>query len=102
VSQITLQFELNREIDAAAQDVQSAINAASSTLPRNLPYTPVYSKVNPADAPMLTLALTSPTISLVQMGDLVDTPIAQRLSEVTGVGHVLGSGRPQARDPHSS
>jgi len=92
VSQITLQFELNREIDAAAQDVQSAINAAGSTLPRSLPYPPVYSKVNPADAPVLTLALTSPTISLRQMSDLADTLIAQRLSEVTGVGHVSVQG----------
>ena len=92
VSQITLQFELNREIDAAAQDVQSAINAAGSTLPRNLPYPPVYSKVNPADAPVLTLALTSPVISLRQMSDLADTLIAQRLSEVTGVGHVSVQG----------
>jgi multidrug efflux pump len=92
VSQITLQFELNREIDAAAQDVQSAINAAGSTLPRNLPYPPVYSKVNPAAAPVLTLALTSPVISLRQMSDLADTLIAQRLSEVTGVGHVSVQG----------
>jgi multidrug efflux pump len=92
VSQITLQFELNREIDAAAQDVQSAINAAGSTLPRNLPYPPVYSKVNPADAPVLTLALTSGVISLRQMSDLADTLIAQRLSEVTGVGHVSVQG----------
>ncbi len=61
ISQITLQFDLNRDIDAAAQDVQAAINAAGSTLPRNLPYPPVYSKVNPADAPIVTLALTSPT-----------------------------------------
>ena len=60
ISQITLQFALNRDIDAAAQDVQSAINAAGSTLPRNLPYPPTYAKVNPADAPIVTLALTSP------------------------------------------
>jgi multidrug efflux pump len=92
VSQITLQFELSRDIDAAGQDVQSAINAAGSTLPRNLPYPPVYSKVNPADAPVLTLALTSPTISLRQMSDLADTLIAQRLSEVSGVGHVSVQG----------
>jgi multidrug efflux pump len=92
VSQVTLQFDLNRDIDAAAQDVQSAINAAGSTLPRNLPYPPVYSKVNPADAPVLTLAMTSPTISLRQMSDLADTLIAQRLSEVTGVGHVSVQG----------
>jgi multidrug efflux pump len=92
VSQVTLQLELNRDIDAAAQDVQAAINAAGSTLPRNLPYPPVYSKVNPADAPVLTLALTSPTVSLRQMSDLADTLIAQRLSEVTGVGHVSVQG----------
>jgi multidrug efflux pump len=92
ISQITLQFDLNRDIDAGAQDVQSAINAAGSTLPRNLPYPPVYSKVNPADVPVLTLALTSPTISLRQMSDLADTLIGQRLSEVTGVGHVSVQG----------
>jgi multidrug efflux pump len=92
ISQITLQFDLNRDIDAAAQDVQSAINAAGSTLPRNLPYPPVYSKVNPASAPVLTLALSSTTISLRQMSDLADTLIAQRLSEVSGVGHVSVQG----------
>src|SRR5579862_6981364 len=92
ISQITLQFELTREIDSAAQDIQSAINAAGSTLPRNLPYPPVYSKVNPADAPVMTLALTSPTISLRQMSDLADTLMAQRLSEVSGVGHVSVQG----------
>jgi multidrug efflux pump len=92
ISQITLQFDLNRDIDGAAQDLQSAINAAGATLPRNLPYPPVYSKVNPADAPVMTLALTSPTISVRQMSDLADTMIAQRLSEVTGVGHVSVQG----------
>jgi len=92
ISQITLQFDLNRDIDAAAQDVQAAINAAGSTLPRNLPYPPTYSKVNPADAPIITLALTSDTISLRQMSDLADTLLAQRLSEVTGVGHVSVQG----------
>jgi len=59
ISQITLQFDLGRDIDAAAQDVQAAINAAGSTLPKNLPYPPTYSKVNPADAPIVTLAMTS-------------------------------------------
>ncbi len=88
ISQVTLQFDLGRDIDAAAQDVQAAINAAGSTLPRNLPYPPTYSKVNPADAPIVTLALTSQTISLRQLSDLADTLLAQRLSEVTGVGHV--------------
>jgi multidrug efflux pump len=93
ISQITLQFDLNRDIDAAAQDVQSAINAAASTLPRNLPYPPVYSKVNPADAPIMTLALTSSTIALREMSDLADTLMAQRLAEVSGVGAVSVQGR---------
>ena len=99
ISQITLQFELSREIDAAAQDVQAAINAAGSTLPRNLPYPPTYSKVNPADAPIITLALTSETIALRQLSDLADTLMAQRLSEVSGVGRVSVQGgiRPAVR-----
>jgi multidrug efflux pump len=99
ISQITLQFELNRDIDAAAQDVQSAINAAGSTLPRNLPYPPIYSKVNPADVPIVTLALTSDTIALRQLSDIADTLLAQRLSEVTGVGRVSVEGgiRPAVR-----
>jgi multidrug efflux pump len=99
ISQITLQFDLNRDIDGAAQDVQAAINAAGSTLPRNLPYPPVYSKVNPADAPIVTVALTSKTISLRQMSDLADTMIAQRLSQITGVGRVSVQGglRPAVR-----
>ncbi len=92
ISQITLQFELTRDIDAAAQDVQAAINAAGSVLPRTLPYPPTYSKVNPADAPIMTLALTSDTIALRQLSDLADTLMAQRLSEVTGVGHVSVEG----------
>jgi len=99
ISQITLQFELNRDIDGAAQDVQAAINAAGSTLPRNLPYPPTYSKVNPADAPIVTLAITSQTISLRQLSDLADTLLAQRLSQVSGVGHVSVEGgiRPAIR-----
>jgi multidrug efflux pump len=99
ISQITLQFDLNRDIDAAAQDVQSAINAAGSTLPRNLPYPPLYSKVNPADAPVITLALTSQTIDLRALSDMADTIMAPRLSEVTGVGHVSVQGgiRPAIR-----
>ena len=92
VSQITLQFDLARDIDAAAQDVQSAINAAGSTLPRNLPYPPVYAKVNPADAPILTIALTSATITQREMSDLADTLIAQRLAEISGVGRVSVQG----------
>jgi multidrug efflux pump len=99
ISQVTLQFDLNRDIDAAAQDVQAAINAAGSTLPRNLPYPPTYAKVNPADAPIVTLALTSETTSLRQLSDLADTLIGQRLSQVTGVGHVSIEGgiRPAVR-----
>jgi multidrug efflux pump len=92
ISQITLQFDLNRDIDGAAQDVQSAINAARSTLPQNLSYPPTYSKVNPADTPIVTLALTSDTVSIRQLSDLADTLLAQRLSEVTGVGRVSVQG----------
>ena len=92
ISQITLQFDLNRDIDSAAQDVQAAINAAGSTLPRNLPYPPTYSKVNPADAPIVTLALTSGTVPLRDLSDLADTMMAQRLSELTGVGRVTVQG----------
>jgi len=88
LSRITMQFNLDRDIDAAAQDVQAAINAAGSTLPKNLPYPPTYSKVNPADTPIVTLALTSDTLSLRSLSDLADTLLAQRLSSVSGVGHV--------------
>ncbi len=98
-SQITLQFDLDRDIDAAAQDVQSAINAAASTLPRNLPYPPVYAKVNPADTPIVTLTLRSQISTLREMSDLADTQIAPRLSEVSGVGRVMVEGgvRPAIR-----
>jgi len=99
ISQITLQFDLSRDIDAAAQDVQSAISAAGSTLPRNLPYPPLYSKVNPADVPIITVALTSKTTDLRALSDMADTIMAPRLSEVTGVGHVSVQGgiRPAVR-----
>ena len=99
LSQITLQFDLDRDIDAASQDVQSAINAASSTLPRNLPYPPVYSKVNPADAPIVTLALTSDTAPLRTLSDFADTLIMPRLAEINGVGRVAiqGGVRPAVR-----
>ena len=88
ISQITLQFSLDRDIDAAAQDVQAAITAAGSTLPRTLPYPPLYAKVNPADTAIVTLALTSDTIALRQLSDIADTLISQRLASVSGVGHV--------------
>src|SRR3954452_24319620 len=81
ISQITLQFDLTRDMDAAAQDVQAAINAAGSTLPLNLPYPPTYSHVNPADSPIMTLAVTSPAISVRQLSDLTDSLLTQRLSE---------------------
>ena len=99
ISQTTLQFELSRDIDAAAQDVQAAINASASVLPRNLPYPPVYSKVNPADSPIITLAIRSDTISLRALSDIADTLLAQRLSELTGVGRVTVQGniRPAIR-----
>jgi multidrug efflux pump len=99
LSQVTLQFNLDRDIDAAAQDVQSAINAAASTLPRNLPYPPVYSKVNPADTPVLTLALTSRSVPLRDLSDVADTLLAPRLSQVSGIGHVSVEGniRPAIR-----
>jgi multidrug efflux pump len=99
ISQITLQFDLDRDIDGAAQDVQAAINAAGSSLPRNLPYPPTYSKVNPADTAVITVALTSDTVSIRAMSDLADTLLAQRLAEVNGVGHVSVQGgvRPAIR-----
>ena len=99
VSQITLQFDLSRDIDAAAQDVQAGINAAASPLPRTLPSPPVDSKVNPADSPIITLALTSNSISLRQLSDLADSLLAQRLSELPGVGRVTVEGniRPAIR-----
>lgn len=99
VSSISLQFDLNRDIDGATQDVQAAINAAAGVLPKNLPYPPVYAKVNPADAPVMTLALTSDTISLRAMSDISDTLLAQRLSQITGVGRVavLGGLKPAVR-----
>jgi multidrug efflux pump len=99
ISQVTLQFDLNRDIDAAAQDVQSAINAAGSTLPRTLPYPPLYSKINPADAAIITLALTSDTVTVRTLSDIADTIMSPRLSELTGVGHVTVQGgiRPAVR-----
>jgi multidrug efflux pump len=100
LSQITMQFNLGRDIDAAAQDVQSAINAAGSTLPRNLPYPPTYSKVNPADTAIVTLALTSDSVSMRDLSDLADTLIGQRLSTVTGAGHVSVEGG--IRPPYAS
>lgn len=99
VSQISLQFDLNRDIDGATQDVQAAINAAAGVLPKTLPYPPTYAKVNPADAPVMTVALRSDTISLRAMSDIADTLLAQRLSQISGVGRVsvLGGLKPAVR-----
>src|ERR1700740_1406107 len=82
---IVLQFDLNRNIDAAARDVQAAINAARSQLPSYLPGNPSYRKVNPADAPILILALTSDTITLPKMYDAADSILSQKLAQVDGV-----------------
>jgi multidrug efflux pump len=91
-SVIVLQFNLSLNIDVAEQEVQSAINASQSYLPSNLPAPPVYSKTNPADAPVLTLAITSDSVPLSQVEDLVDTRLAPKLSQLNGVGLVSISG----------
>jgi multidrug efflux pump len=98
-SVITLQFSLGLSLDVAEQEVQAAINGATTFLPRDLPNPPVYSKVNPADAPILTLALTSETIPLSQVEDFADTRFAQKISQLSGVGLVSISGgqRPAVR-----
>ena len=96
---ITLQFDLNRDIDAAARDVQAAINAARGNLPSNLPNNPSYRKVNPADSPIFMLALTSPVLTRGQMYDAASTIMAQKLAQVSGVGQVTvgGSSLPGVR-----
>jgi multidrug efflux pump len=91
-SQITLQFALDRNIDAAEQDVQAAINAASNLLPRGLPSPPTYSKSNPADTPILTLAVSSESLPLDQVDDYADSILAQKISQVAGVGLVTING----------
>src|SRR2546422_4961116 len=91
-SLITLQFTLDLNIDVAEQEVQAAINAATSFLPTDLPNPPIYSKTNPADAPVLTLALTSKTLPLSKVEDLADTRLAQKISQLPGVGLVSISG----------
>jgi multidrug efflux pump len=105
-SVINLRFALDVELEIAEQTVQAAINAAASFLPGDLPTPPIYNKVNPADAPILTLAVTSATLPLTAVQDLVETRLSQKLSQVTGVGLVTLSGgqRPSVRvqvDPHA-
>ncbi len=96
---IAMQFDLNRNIDAAARDVQASINAARSQLPANLPSNPTYRKVNPADSPILLLGLTSETQTVPQMYDAADSILAQKLAQVNGVGQVFvwGSAQPAVR-----
>jgi multidrug efflux pump len=98
-TRITLQFDLDRDIDGAARDVQAAINAARSLLPSGLPSNPTYRKVNPADAPILILALTSDTMTKGQLYDAASTILAQKLSQIKGVGQVNvgGSSLPAVR-----
>jgi len=105
-SQVTLQFDLDRSIDAAQQDVQAAINAASSLLPAQLPTPPTYSKSNPADQPILTIAISSDVLPLDQVDDFADSILAQKISQVSGVGLVTinGGQKPAVRvqvDPQS-
>jgi len=89
---VILQFNLDQNIDVAEQEVQAAINAATTYLPKDLPNPPIYSKVNPADAPILTLALTSDSLPLTKVEDLADTTLAQKISQLPGVGLVSISG----------
>ena len=99
ISAITMQFVLDRDIDSIGQDVQAAVNAAGASLPSGLPYPPVYKKVNPADQPVLILALTSETQPITKVQDVADTVLAQKLSEVSGVGAVMiqGGQKPAVR-----
>ena len=90
---VTIQFDLNRNIDAAANDVQAAINAAGGQLPKNLPNPPTYRKVNPADAPILILSATSDTLPLTTVSDNADAKIAQQISQITGVAQVFIGGQ---------
>ncbi len=96
---ITLQFELDRNIDAAGQDVLAAINAATAQLPKNLPTPPTYRKINPSDSPVLLLAVTSETLPITVIDDYADTVVAQQLSQITGVGQVMimGEQKPSVR-----
>ena len=98
-SVVTLQFTLDLELDEAVQSVQAAINAGANLLPTDLPAPPIYSKVNPADAPILTLGITSKTLPMTQVQNLADTRVAQKISQMTGVGLVTLSGgqRPAVR-----
>src|SRR6267378_984422 len=92
-SAITVQFDLSRNIDGAAQDIQTAVNAASGQLPKNLPSPPTYRKVNPADSPILLLSATSDTLPLTTVSDSVDAQLAQQISQISGVAQVTIGGQ---------
>ena len=92
-SQVTVQFDLDRNIDAAANDIQAAINAASGQLPKTLPGPPTYRKVNPADSPIFLLAITSETMPLTEVNDQADIKLAQQISQIAGVGQVIIGGQ---------
>lgn len=98
-SVITLRFDLSLSLDVAEQEVQAAINAGANLLPTDLPMPPVYSKVNPADAPIMTIAITSPTLPVIRVHDLVESRLAQKISQVPGVGlvSIAGGRRPAVR-----
>ncbi len=98
-SNITLQFDLNRNIDGAARDVQAAINAARAQLPANLPQNPHFYKSNPADAPIMILSLTSDQLSRPEIYDAADSVLQQKISQVPGVGRELRWWRRQSRGP---
>ena len=103
-SVVTLQFGLDLKLDVAEQQVQAAINASANLMPSDLPVPPIYSKVNPADAPIITIAVTSKTVPLPKVQNLVDTRIAQKISQLPGVGLVsIGGGQwhmPQQQGGH--
>src|ERR1700742_217639 len=90
---VTIQFDLNRNIDGAANDIQGAINAASGQLPKNLPSPPTYRKVNPADSPIMLLSATSDTVPLTRLSDAIDVQLGQQISQITGVAQVFIGGQ---------
>jgi len=90
---VTIQFDLNRSIDGAANDIQAAINAASGQLPKNLPSPPTYRKVNPADAPIMLLSATSDTVPLIRLSDAIDVQLGQQISQISGVAQVFIGGQ---------
>ena len=99
---ITIQFVLERNIDAAANDVQAAINAAGGQLPKNLPSPPTYRKVNPADSPILLLGATSDTLPLTEVDDNIETKLAQQISQIPGVAQVFDRRPAEAGDPRAT